>query len=348
VFFLITHTWAQLHFFPRTGLLLEIKEVNEQKRREDENILAFASGSRRPLIPDYVFDLPEPSVHHDLYNIIKFAADETLSEEQSVKVLAFWTSFIEPFFGVNPRVLEDSLEVAGKGKSAPEAKLTITDGRTGKPAEKERAGAQASKPALPSSPGNEQQEPTLAGLAAGATHTLTANADAAAASTGGEANASGPVSGPAAASSAPSEAAVPSTGPQPMEEDEKVKGGVSVEKEGPGNEEVLRVRPEVTAEKVAVPAAGPSAQVNGVLAELARKEELEATPSGDEERADQAGAAGACSTFPSSVWGSSVCGNPCWWLVVCLKYFLGHVRLFACGLPCPGGWKCILLQYERL
>lgn len=289
--------------------MLEIKEVNEQKRREDENILAFASGSRRPLIPDYVYDLPEPSVHHDLYNIIKFAADETLSEEQSVKVLAFWTSFIEPFFGVNPRVLEDSLEVAGKGK-APEPKLTITDGRTGKPAEKEadkRVGTQASKPALPSSPGNEQQEPTLAGLAAGATHTLTANADAAAASTGGEANVSGPVSGPAAASSTPSEAPVPSTGPQPMEEDEKVKGGVSVEKEGPGNEEVLRVRPEVTAEKVTVPAAGPSAQVNGVLAEIARKEDLEATPSGDEEKADQAGAAGACATFPSLVWGSSAC-----------------------------------------
>lgn len=299
-----------------TGLLLEIKEAHELKRREDESILAFACGSRRPLIPDYTFELPEPAVHNDLYNIIKFAADETLSEEQSAKVMAFWTSFIEPFFGVNPRVLEDSLEVSGKSKGATlaiEAKpATVTaDGkivttRNGEKAEKgpaepeKKAGVPSAKPAAPMSPGKDQMaEPTLAGLAAGATHALAANADAAAATTAGEAPAPGPVSGSAAASDSPSEAPTAPAGPpekpliEGMEEDEKVKGGVSIEKGAPGHEETNRGSGEKeVAEKVVIPVEGLSADGNGVAADGARKEELEATPSGDDERADQAGAAG--------------------------------------------------------
>lgn len=292
---------------------MEIKEVHEHKRREDENILAFASGSRRPLIPDYTFELPEPSVHNDLYNIIKFASDETLSEEQSAKVMAFWTSFIEPFFGVNPRVLEDSLEVAGKGKSAPlaiEAKpATVTaEGKTitvrnAEKADKnhaepeKKAGAQSAKPTAPMSPGKDQlAEPTLAGLAAGATHALAANADAAAASAAGEAPSTAPVSASGAASDSPSEAPAARTGPPEkpkvdvVEEDEKVKGGVSIEKGSLGHDETGRVLGDAAAEKAAAPAAGPKTDVNGV--EKARKEELEATPSGEDERADQAGAAG--------------------------------------------------------
>eukprot|EP00245_Coleochaete_scutata_P002928 TRINITY_DN14179_c0_g1_i2.p1 TRINITY_DN14179_c0_g1~~TRINITY_DN14179_c0_g1_i2.p1 ORF type:complete len:1452 (-),score=385.29 TRINITY_DN14179_c0_g1_i2:688-5043(-) len=99
------------------GLLAEIKEINDKKRQQDENLLAIAAGNRRPLFPDFVFEYSDLSIHEDLYQIVKFSAEEVCNSlEQSERIMRFWTTFVEPLFGVPPRQhgVEDTLETAAK------------------------------------------------------------------------------------------------------------------------------------------------------------------------------------------------------------------------------------------
>ena len=99
--------------------MAEIKEINEKKRKDDDFILSRAAGNRQPLIPDLKFDYHEPDVNEDLYQIIKYSADEMCpTMEQSDKIMRLWTAFIEPIFGVPSRShdAEDTEEVS-KGKS---------------------------------------------------------------------------------------------------------------------------------------------------------------------------------------------------------------------------------------
>lgn len=49
------------------------------------------------------------SVHEHAYKIIKYALDEILSVELAERAFDFWTSFVEPFFGLPKR---DSTEGA--------------------------------------------------------------------------------------------------------------------------------------------------------------------------------------------------------------------------------------------
>ncbi|KAL3694267.1 hypothetical protein R1sor_007918 [Riccia sorocarpa] len=86
------------------ALITEIKELSEKKRREDDSAVAVASGNRRPLIPDLKFSYPDPSVHEDVFKIIKYSLDEVCNTvEQSQKILRMWTDVIEPFFDVARR-----------------------------------------------------------------------------------------------------------------------------------------------------------------------------------------------------------------------------------------------------
>eukprot|EP00252_Welwitschia_mirabilis_P014432 TRINITY_DN3170_c0_g1_i1.p1 TRINITY_DN3170_c0_g1~~TRINITY_DN3170_c0_g1_i1.p1 ORF type:complete len:1437 (+),score=406.88 TRINITY_DN3170_c0_g1_i1:264-4574(+) len=87
------------------GLLGEIKEIYEKKRKEDDVLLAIAAGNRRLIIPNLQFEYSDPDIHEDLYQIIKYSCDEVCTTmDQLEKVMRVWTMFIEPMLGVPPRV----------------------------------------------------------------------------------------------------------------------------------------------------------------------------------------------------------------------------------------------------
>ncbi|KAF8098764.1 hypothetical protein N665_0259s0034 [Sinapis alba] len=91
------------------ALLAEIKEISEKKRAEDDALLALAAGNRRTICSSMSFDYPDPDLHEDLYQLIKYSCGEMCSTEQLDKVMKVWTEFLEPMFGVpsRPQVAED-------------------------------------------------------------------------------------------------------------------------------------------------------------------------------------------------------------------------------------------------
>ncbi|KAF8102258.1 hypothetical protein N665_0199s0033 [Sinapis alba] len=85
------------------ALLAEIKEISEEKRAEDDALLALAAGNRRTVCSNMSFDYPDPDLHEDLYQLIKYSCGEMCSTEQLDKVMKMWTEFLEPMFGVPSR-----------------------------------------------------------------------------------------------------------------------------------------------------------------------------------------------------------------------------------------------------
>ncbi|KAF5206479.1 Paired amphipathic helix protein sin3-like [Thalictrum thalictroides] len=117
------------------ALLAEIKEINEQKRREDDVLLAVAAGNRRSIIPNMEFEYSDSDIHEDLYKIIKYSCDEVCTTTEQVdKVMRVWTGFLEPMFGVPPRPqgAEDS-EDAVKAKSYVRNSVTSNGESNGSP-----------------------------------------------------------------------------------------------------------------------------------------------------------------------------------------------------------------------
>lgn len=99
-------------------MLAEIKEINEKKRKEDDALLAFAAGSRRPILSNLEFEYADSDIHEDLYQLIKYSCGEVCTTEQLDKVMRVWTTFLEPVLGVPPRPqgAEDTEDVV-KGKN---------------------------------------------------------------------------------------------------------------------------------------------------------------------------------------------------------------------------------------
>ncbi|KAJ0256288.1 Histone deacetylase interacting domain-containing protein [Hirschfeldia incana] len=91
------------------ALLAEIKEISEKSRGEDDALLALAAGNRRTVCSNMSFDYPDPDLHEDLYQLIKYSCGEMCSTEQLDMVMKVWTEFLEPMFGVpsRPQVAED-------------------------------------------------------------------------------------------------------------------------------------------------------------------------------------------------------------------------------------------------
>ncbi|KAK7317565.1 hypothetical protein RJT34_01912 [Clitoria ternatea] len=85
------------------ALLAEIKDISEKKRKEDDVLLAIAAGNRQPIIPHMEFVYPDPEIHEDLYQLIKYSCGEMCTTEQLDKVMKIWTTFLEPMFGVSSR-----------------------------------------------------------------------------------------------------------------------------------------------------------------------------------------------------------------------------------------------------
>ncbi|KAK6922109.1 Paired amphipathic helix [Dillenia turbinata] len=95
------------------ALLAEIKEISERKHKEDDVLLAIAAGNRRPIIPNLEYDFPDPELHEDLYQLIKYSCGEVCTTEQLDKVMKLWTTFLEPMLGVpsRPQGAEDTEDV---------------------------------------------------------------------------------------------------------------------------------------------------------------------------------------------------------------------------------------------
>lgn len=85
------------------ALLAEIKEISEQKLKEDNMLLSIAAGNRRPIIPHLEFEYADLRVHDDLYKLIKYSCGEICTTEQLDKAMKIWTTFLEPMLGVPPR-----------------------------------------------------------------------------------------------------------------------------------------------------------------------------------------------------------------------------------------------------
>ncbi|KNA15721.1 hypothetical protein SOVF_095600 isoform A [Spinacia oleracea] len=92
------------------ALLAEVKEISEQKCKEDDVLLAVAAGNRRPIIPHMEFEYPDTELHEDLYQLMKYSCGEVCTAEQLEKVMKIWTAFLEPVLGVPARAqgAEDS------------------------------------------------------------------------------------------------------------------------------------------------------------------------------------------------------------------------------------------------
>ncbi|XP_050947130.1 paired amphipathic helix protein Sin3-like 4 isoform X3 [Cucumis melo] len=110
------------------ALLAEIKEISEKKRKEDDVLLAIAAGNRRPIIPNLEFEYPDPELHEDLYQLIKYSCGEICSTEQLDKVMKVWTTFLEPMLGVpsRPHGAEDTEDVI-KAKIHPTKSATVVE-----------------------------------------------------------------------------------------------------------------------------------------------------------------------------------------------------------------------------
>lgn len=108
----VQFSWFNCHAF-FTALLAEIKEISEKKHKEDDVLLAIAAGNRRPIIPNLEFEYPDPDIHEDLYQLIKYSCGEVCTTEQLDKVMKIWTTYLEPMLGVpsRPQGAEDTEDV---------------------------------------------------------------------------------------------------------------------------------------------------------------------------------------------------------------------------------------------
>ncbi|XP_074295941.1 paired amphipathic helix protein Sin3-like 4 isoform X3 [Silene latifolia] len=95
------------------ALLAEVKELSEQKCREDDALLAVAAGNRQPINAHIEFEYPDTEIHEDLYQLMKYSCGEVCTADQLDKVLKIWTTFLEHMLGVPTRDqgIEDSEDV---------------------------------------------------------------------------------------------------------------------------------------------------------------------------------------------------------------------------------------------
>mmetsp|Transcript_24143 Transcript_24143/g.29248 ORF Transcript_24143/g.29248 Transcript_24143/m.29248 type:complete len:1244 (-) Transcript_24143:506-4237(-) len=93
------------------GMLAEVREVNERRKREDHNVIIAAAANRRPEESDLKFPFQVAQAHNDVYEIVKYSIRECFchTPDQGEKLLEFWRTFVEPFFGLPARPEEPPL-----------------------------------------------------------------------------------------------------------------------------------------------------------------------------------------------------------------------------------------------
>ncbi|XP_074368070.1 paired amphipathic helix protein Sin3-like 4 isoform X1 [Apium graveolens] len=83
------------------ALLAEIKEISKKQQDEDDVLLSIATGSRRPVIPNMEFQLPDPDIHVYVYWLIKKSCQYMCSDEGFGRIMKVYTTLLEPMFGVS-------------------------------------------------------------------------------------------------------------------------------------------------------------------------------------------------------------------------------------------------------
>lgn len=99
------------------SLVGEIKEIKEQKQKEDDFLLTVVAGNKQFIGPHLEYEYLDLSIHEDLCKLVEYSCDEICStKEQFNKVMKLYTTFFEPFLGVPSqpqclKVTEDVQEV---------------------------------------------------------------------------------------------------------------------------------------------------------------------------------------------------------------------------------------------
>lgn len=115
-------------------MLAEIKEIKENKQKEDDMILSISAGSRYSITPNLEFDYTDSELHEDLYKLIKYSCEEVCSsKEQLDKVLGLWTNFVEQILGVpccprDSEATENDVLLKPHGPKADGASIGESDG----------------------------------------------------------------------------------------------------------------------------------------------------------------------------------------------------------------------------
>lgn len=79
--------------------MAEIKEISKKQQEEDDILLSIATGTRRPVIPNMEFQLPDPDIHVFVYWLIKSSCQYMCSAERFGPILKVYTTLLEPMFG---------------------------------------------------------------------------------------------------------------------------------------------------------------------------------------------------------------------------------------------------------
>ncbi|XP_071927968.1 paired amphipathic helix protein Sin3-like 3 [Coffea arabica] len=108
------------------ALLAEIREIFDKRSQEDDMLLSTISGRRQPLVPHLEFEYPDPDIHEDLYQLIKYSCGEVCTSEQLDKVMKIWTTFLEPMLGVRSRPQREDTEIVRKASNCSVRTITNT------------------------------------------------------------------------------------------------------------------------------------------------------------------------------------------------------------------------------
>nr|GEZ95853.1 putative histone deacetylase interacting domain, Sin3 [Tanacetum cinerariifolium] len=85
------------------ALLAEIKQISEDKSKEENIYHHFATGKRKNTTPHQEFEYCDLSVHEDLYKLIRYYIPHNSTSEQFDRIMNIWTTLVEPMFNVPPR-----------------------------------------------------------------------------------------------------------------------------------------------------------------------------------------------------------------------------------------------------
>ncbi|KAJ9563908.1 hypothetical protein OSB04_009068 [Centaurea solstitialis] len=85
------------------ALLAEIKEISEEKSKDEIIYQHFSTGKKHDAMPHQEFNYCDLDVHEDVYQLMKYYIPQNCTPEQFDKVMKIWTTFVEPMFNVPPR-----------------------------------------------------------------------------------------------------------------------------------------------------------------------------------------------------------------------------------------------------